>query len=263
MQETGDGGGSYIPKGDLIGRLADVLSDAIAEQSRTYLARVTNVGPIVKGRVQAYSEVLGNIMVLCRTSDNIELGDMIFIRKSGPQKYAAFMYVGAAAEGVPATALEVREPDGAPIIKGVSIFEFPNGTVTQPIKGTAKITFSSTLTVRNQDGSVIVTPVEDLTIIGGTVTDLALGAAAITITGGSGGGGLVMNFLSPEESLKFLAPEAMTLTIVGQSGTGTISWTLDGSPDSSPFTLSPLSVLIGTITGAVAPVNTAVAFTIS
>jgi hypothetical protein len=79
---------------DITARLTEALKDAIGDQARTYMARVTNAGAKANGHIQAYSETHGTITVLCRTTDKIKTGDRIMVRKSSPEKHAPFVYSG-------------------------------------------------------------------------------------------------------------------------------------------------------------------------
>jgi hypothetical protein len=85
---------------DALARLGEALNDAIGDQARTYMARVTGVGNKAKGRIEAYSEVHGNIQVLCRTTDKLNPGDAIMGVIIFTCRIVSIVYGGVAAADI-------------------------------------------------------------------------------------------------------------------------------------------------------------------
>ena len=79
---------------DAINQLADALSGAINSQSKSHLARITSMGS--NGVIQAYSETLGTVRVLAKTTDDLAKGDNIYITKSAAEKNSPYIYAGFA-----------------------------------------------------------------------------------------------------------------------------------------------------------------------
>lgn len=77
----------------MLEELAGHMSQAIGEQAQTYMAKVSVV-QAKRGYILAYSERWGNIKVLSRTNDKLSVGDMIYVRRAGPEKHAPFLYAG-------------------------------------------------------------------------------------------------------------------------------------------------------------------------
>lgn len=114
-------------------QLADALTDAIGTQSRTYRARVVTA-PNTKGIATAHSEIFGTVQVEARTLEEIKVGDLIFIRRMGPEKNARFIYagysggMGGETPGLTRT-FPLNVPD--PVDKGVSTN--PQGSVAHQL----------------------------------------------------------------------------------------------------------------------------------
>jgi hypothetical protein len=243
--------GSQTRSSKLIAELSQSLGEAIGEQTKTYVARVTNTIALARGRVQAHSEILGHVSVICGTADHIEQGDTILIRRSGTQKYLPYVYAGSVAQGQPLLALEIAETDGDPIITGVNRIEFPPGTVTPVSRGVVRIAAGG-LSMREigddlEAVTILETPVGSLTFPEPGVARLA--------TGGGGGGGISLQWNANGECIVH-AFEDMTLELeVYNYGGGSVSWTISGSTVTSPFVLEANERLIGKLQDAQFPVR--------
>lgn len=107
---------------DAQARLMAALNDVIGNQAKTYQAVVTAV---YDGRVQAFSETFGNINVICRTSDKIETGTMIYVRKAGPKKFDPYIYAGygQAPSGATTPTIDARIAMNPPLDDGSTVEE--------------------------------------------------------------------------------------------------------------------------------------------
>lgn len=76
-------------------RIAQALHGAIGNETRNQLVRVTGV-ILPNGNIPCYSEALGNVNAICRTTDDIKPGAWIYIYKTAPEKHAPWMYAGFA-----------------------------------------------------------------------------------------------------------------------------------------------------------------------
>lgn len=77
-------------------RIAHAVHGAIGHEIRNQLARVTGT-LLPNGTIPCYAEALGNVLVICRTTEDIVPGTWIYIYKSSTEKYAPWMYAGFAA----------------------------------------------------------------------------------------------------------------------------------------------------------------------
>jgi hypothetical protein len=102
---------------NLINTIADAFTGAIDGQTRSYLAAITGLGS--NGVIQAYSEALGTVRVIAKTTDELAVGDNIYIRASASEKNAPYSYIGYAssaggARTQPAVSAKtpIKIPDG-------------------------------------------------------------------------------------------------------------------------------------------------------
>lgn len=87
-------------------RIAAAVHDAVGAQTRRYLARVIGV-VLPNGMIPCYSEALGNVTVLFRSTDGLSVNDWIYIYKASQEKHSPWMYGGFASGG---NASEKRPP---------------------------------------------------------------------------------------------------------------------------------------------------------
>jgi hypothetical protein len=107
-------------------RIAKAVHGAVGAQTKSHIAKV--VGAVLpNGTVQCFSETLGNMSVIFRTTEDVKVGDWVYVYRAGPESHAPWMYGGFAA----GDASETRPPISRDTKINVAAPADGSGTVQQ------------------------------------------------------------------------------------------------------------------------------------